>query len=150
MQDLRDTLAKNCFIEALNDAELKMLLCQKEPESLEDAVRVALKYEAFSHSRCKRLTSAKSSVRMQHESNDENMIRRDDIREIIAALAEIKQSNRPQFTQNQSNKEGRRCYNCNDNTPMKRNCHFNVFSNSRNNHICPPLLGNSTRIRVVK
>ncbi|MCG8046215.1 MAG: hypothetical protein JAY66_11110, partial [Candidatus Thiodiazotropha taylori] len=67
VQDLRDTLAKDCFVEALNDAELEMFVCQKEPETLEEAVRVALKYEAFSHSRRKRLMTSKSSVRMQHE-----------------------------------------------------------------------------------
>ena len=45
--DLRDTLAKDCFIEALNDAEMELFVCHKEPETMEDAVRIALKYEAF-------------------------------------------------------------------------------------------------------
>ena len=57
VQGLRDTLAKDCFIESLNDVELEMFVCQKEPDTLDDAVRVALKYEAFSQIRRKRLSS---------------------------------------------------------------------------------------------
>lgn len=65
--DLRDNLSTDCFIEALNDADMELFICQKEPERLEDAVRIALKYEAFSQSRRKRLTPAKTGIRMQFE-----------------------------------------------------------------------------------
>ena len=34
--DLRDCLSKDSFIEALNDAEMELFICQKEPERLED------------------------------------------------------------------------------------------------------------------
>ena len=40
--DLRDTLSKDSFIEALNDAEMKLFICQKEPSTIDDAVRLGL------------------------------------------------------------------------------------------------------------
>ncbi|MCG8034213.1 MAG: hypothetical protein JAZ03_18850, partial [Candidatus Thiodiazotropha taylori] len=145
VQDLRDTLAKDCFVEALNDAELEMFVCQKEPETLEEAVRVALKYEAFSHSRCKRLMTSKSSVRMQHESSDVESVSGGDIREIKAALSEIKQANKSQINPDQNVRDTRRCFICNENTHLRRNCPFNPYNNTRNNsnnYGPPSLLGN--------
>ena len=67
--DLRDTLSKDCFIEALNDADMELFICQKEPGTLDDAVRITLKYEAFSQGRKKRTASAKAGVRMQFEDD---------------------------------------------------------------------------------
>ena len=95
-QGLRDTLAKDCFIESLNDVELELFVCQKEPDTLDDAVRVALKFEAFFQSRRKRHTAPKSGVRMQHGSYDECDVTSNDIREIKAALTEIQQKSAQQ------------------------------------------------------
>ena len=67
--DLRDTLSKDSFIEALNDAEMELFICQKESQTIDDAVRLALKYEAFTQGRRKRLSSAKTGVRMQYEDD---------------------------------------------------------------------------------
>lgn len=72
--DLRDTLSKDSFIEALNDAEMELFICQKEPQTIDDAVRLALKYEAFTQGRRKRLSSAKTGVRMQYEDDFQDMI----------------------------------------------------------------------------
>ena len=51
--DLRDTLSKDSFIEALNDVEMELFICQKEPVTIDDAVRLVLKYEAFTQGRHK-------------------------------------------------------------------------------------------------
>ena len=52
--DIRDSLTKDCFTEALNEADMGLFICQKEPETLDDAFRIAFKYEAFSQGRRKR------------------------------------------------------------------------------------------------
>ena len=90
--DLRDTLSKDSFIEALNDAEMELFVCQKEPQTIDDAVRLALKYEAFTQGRRKRLSSAKTSVRMQYEDDFQDMISRNDIAEIKNDNRELKTS----------------------------------------------------------
>ena len=91
--DLRYTLAKDSFIEALNDAEMELFICQKEPATIDDAVRLALKYEAFTQGRRKRLSSNKAVIRKQCEKDTHSTISRieieeikNDIRELITAL----------------------------------------------------------------
>ena len=120
--DLRDTLAKDCFIEALNDAEMELFVCQKEPETMEDAVRIALKYEAFSQGRRKRLMSTKTGVRMQHEEACENLPYSDDLRQIQADLKEIKLSNKAHTNTNQGNRYQRKCWSCGETTHLQRSC----------------------------
>ena len=122
VQDLRDTLAKDCFIEALNDVEMEMFICQKEPDTMEDAIRVALKYEAFSQGRRKRLMSNKTGIRMQHESSSTNTFLNDDIREIKEDLKDLKTANKPQPGGGWTPQDGRKCYICGDNTHLQRSC----------------------------
>ena len=77
--DLRDTLSKDSFIEALNDAEMELFICQKEPSTIDDAVRLALKYEALTQGRRKRPASAKSGVRMQFEEDLPSLLSQNEI-----------------------------------------------------------------------
>ena len=107
--DLRDTLSKYSFIEALNDAEMELFVCQKnhgplmwrsdlpenmpkEPSTIDDAVRLALKYEAFTQGRRKRLVSAKSGVRMQFEEDLPSLFSQNEIEEIRNDIRELKTS----------------------------------------------------------
>ena len=110
VQDLRDTLAKDCFIKALNDVEMEMFICQKEPDTMEDAIRVALKYEAFSQGRNKKLTSNKTGILMQHESSSTNTFLSDDIREIKEDLKDLKTANKPHLGRGRTPQDGRKCY----------------------------------------
>ena len=87
--DIRDTLSKDCFIETLNDADMELFICQKEPETLDDAVRIALKYEAFSQGRRKRIAIAKTGVRMQFEDNPTDLTLREELREIKSELRDM-------------------------------------------------------------
>ena len=80
--DLRDTLSKDSFIEALNDAEMGLFIYQKEPATIDDAVRLALKYEAFTQGRRKRLSSNKAVIRMQYEEDTQSTTLRNEIEEI--------------------------------------------------------------------
>ena len=117
VQGLRDTLAKDCFIESLNDVELEMFVCQKEPDILDDAVRVALKRDSY----------------------DESDVTSNDIREIKAALTEI-QHKSAQQAKNGQNRNERRCKSCNENTHLQRCC---PYPKMRNRNYPPPLLGSN-------
>ena len=88
--DLRDCLSKDCYIEALNDAEMELFICQKEPERLEDAVCITLEYEAFTQGRRKRLLSAKTGIRMRRDEVSQETIMQNQLRVISASLRELK------------------------------------------------------------
>lgn len=132
--DLRDTLSKDCFIEALNDADMELFICQKEPETLDDAVRIALKYEAFSQGRKKRTMSAKAGVRMQFEADSPDVTLRDELREIKSELREMKTGKH----NTQIGSEGRhmpvqnnrKCFICGDDRHIMRFCPFRDQSNN--------------------
>ena len=72
--DLRDTLSKDSFIEALNKAEMDLFIYQKERATIDDAVRLALKYESFTQCRRKQLSSNKAGIRMQFEEDTHHAI----------------------------------------------------------------------------
>ena len=143
--DLRDTLSKDCFIEALNDAEMELFICQKEPETLDDAVRIALKYEAFSQGRKKRTSSAKASVRMQFEDNPLDLTLRDELREIKSELREMKTEKRNTQTVSENRRgsmqNNRQCYICGDERHIMRFC---PFKDQSNNYARAPALSNGT------
>lgn len=124
--NLRDTLSKDCFIEALNDPELELFVCQKEPERLDDAVRIALKYEAFAQSRRKRLMSTKTGIRMQTEDSSYDRISRNEFQEMKAELRELKTSTQAHAGQERRNLYNRGCFNCGDLSHKKINCPHNA------------------------
>ena len=47
LSSLREGIAKDAFIEALSDRELELVVLQHHPKSLQEAVQVALEYDAF-------------------------------------------------------------------------------------------------------
>ena len=59
---------KDCFIDALNSAELEWSVRQSKPLSLDDALRLALEYEAFEQGRQRR-QGVGTVVRSQTESS---------------------------------------------------------------------------------
>lgn len=123
--DLRDTLSKDSFIEALNDAEMELFICQKEPATIDDAVRLALKYEAFTQGRRKRLSSARNGVRMQYADESQSIISRNDIEEIRSDIRELKTSSNgpPNKGKPAQNNRGA-CFNCGQMDHIIRSCPF--------------------------
>ena len=65
---IKDVFAKDCFIDALNSAELEWSVRQSKPLSLDDALRLALEYEAFEQGRQRR-QGVGTVVRSQTESS---------------------------------------------------------------------------------
>ena len=51
---LRESIAKDAFIEALSDRELELVAFQHHPKSLQEAVQVELEYDTFRTTRQKR------------------------------------------------------------------------------------------------
>ena len=49
--EVREQLSKDCFIDALNDHDLEWAVLQGKPCSVEDALKLALEYEAFQKGR---------------------------------------------------------------------------------------------------
>ena len=70
--DLRELLSKYCFIDALNDADMEMFIPLKEPETLKDTVRAALKYEAVVQSRPIKLRTSSPDVHVRQISTNFN------------------------------------------------------------------------------
>ena len=61
---------------------MELFVCQKEPATIDDAVRLAVKYEAFTQGGRKRLSLNKAGIRMQYEEDTHSVISRNDIEEI--------------------------------------------------------------------
>ena len=53
-RDLRDRLAMDSFVDSLGDAELEWSVYHAEPQSIDDAVKAAVKFEAFQKGRQRR------------------------------------------------------------------------------------------------
>ena len=143
--DLRDTLSKDCFIEALNDADMELFICQKEPETLDDAVRMALKFEAFSQGRRKRLSAAKTGVRMQYEDDTPNLMHRNEAQEIRNDIRELKTSVKAQPDHGNPVKNNKgACFNCGETSHFVRSCPY-IESESN----LPPSDNNNRRQKYI-
>ena len=66
---LREGIAKDAFIEALSDRELELVVFQRHPKSLQEAVQVALEYDAFRTTRQKRTLGSVREVLSKDESD---------------------------------------------------------------------------------
>ena len=71
--EIRENMAKDSFLNALNDRDLELSVFQSQPKSLQDALRIALEIEAFHRSREKRvpLRSVKQESESSLVQNDE-------------------------------------------------------------------------------
>lgn len=49
--EVREQLSKDCFVDSLNEHDLEWSVLQGKPKSIEDALRLALEYEAFQKGR---------------------------------------------------------------------------------------------------
>jgi hypothetical protein len=54
--EVRGSLEYRCFRDALNDHEMEWTVCQSSSECIEEALNLALKYEAFQMSRHRKST----------------------------------------------------------------------------------------------
>ncbi|VDI25446.1 Hypothetical predicted protein [Mytilus galloprovincialis] len=66
--ELRDTLAKEQFIDALVDSEMRLRIKQSRPKGLNDAIRLAVELEAYNTAESKTLNSM---GHLRHTTSDE-------------------------------------------------------------------------------
>ncbi|VDI63801.1 Hypothetical predicted protein [Mytilus galloprovincialis] len=66
--ELRDTLAKEQFIDALVDSEMRLRIKQSRPKGLNDAIRLAVELEAYNTAESKTLNSI---GHLRHTTGDE-------------------------------------------------------------------------------
>jgi hypothetical protein len=52
--EVREQLARDCFVDSLNEAELEWAIFQGKAKNIDDAVQIALEYEAFQNGRRRR------------------------------------------------------------------------------------------------
>ena len=110
---------------------MEPFICQKEPVTIDDAVRLALKYEAFTQGRRKRLSSAKSGVRMQYEEDFPN-ISQNDIEEIKNDIWELKTSSNGQTHKGKPAQNNRgACFGCGQMDHMIRACRDTAGTSQR-------------------
>lgn len=67
VSETTETLARDAFIDSLNESEMEWAVHQGKPCTLDDALRLALEYEAFQIGRSRRLGTKR--VRIQRDSS---------------------------------------------------------------------------------
>lgn len=71
--EVREQLSKDCFMDSLNDHDLEWSVLQGRPKSVEDALKLALEYEAFQKGRRGRQGDLRPfRVQDQVSSNENN------------------------------------------------------------------------------
>ena len=85
--DIRETLAKDCFLDALNDKEIELAVFQSQARGLHEALRVAVEFEAFRGSRLKKPTTSNFREQITEETKESIIIRKlDDLSERVKNL----------------------------------------------------------------
>ena len=139
--DVRETLAKEQFIDALVDADMRLRIKQARPQTLNDAIRLAVELEAFIKSDTKRvekmshLRVVKSNALPDRSSfNNDELVRT--LRELQSSVKELQSDvkqlkNTPQSRNIEAPRKQRdtpktiKCYNCHKEGHISRQCPSN-------------------------
>ena len=111
---IRETIARDCFIDALNDAELEWSVYREKPASLTDALTTALEHEAFKTGRLKRTAGANQVVRAQQEITPKKQESEADrvLERLVAFLENREKSPKPARDRKDSPKGKGACFYC--------------------------------------
>ena len=115
--DIRNQLAKDCFIRALNEPKIQLSIFQREPKTIDDCIRFGVEYEAFTLEQ-KRLNTPKQGLRMINETDQlEN--------EYVAHLSKLNDHIEKLTSDSKNNNKSDNlitCYYCSRKGHMKRDC----------------------------
>ena len=103
--DLMDQIARDCFIDSLNEHELEWFVYQGKPKTVDEAMQLSLEYEAFQAGR-KRVAV--------HQKNDQTS-ETPDIDKILNRLENLESK----FEATQSNNT---CFRCRGRGHKSKNC----------------------------
>lgn len=109
--EVREQLARDCFVDALNDAEMEWAIFQAKTKTIEGAIQAALEYEAFQSGRRKHTRSVRAIS--DHADFDSLYNQIDDV---SGRLAKI-EYNKPNAT-----KKIVTCFGCGVEGHVKSNC----------------------------
>jgi hypothetical protein len=113
--EVREHLARDCFIDSLNNSEMEWAVFQGKPASVDEAMRLAVEFEAFQTGRKRRL-DGKADVRMQQEIAEPHEAE-DNWNSVVDRLAKL-ELELPHRTLNQSTysrpASKKVCYYCGD------------------------------------
>ena len=90
--DLRDQIARDCFIDSLNEQELQWFVYQGKPKTVDEAMQLSLKYEAFQAGR-KRVVSVRQCTKNDQTSETSNIDKILNRHENLESKFEATQSN---------------------------------------------------------
>ena len=117
--DIRDQLAKDCFVRAVNDSRIQLSIFQREPKTIDDCVRFGIEFEAFTVDQ-KRSQNFKPGIRMQYETETETDSQlMGHISKISQQLDNISNGNKLNTFSSRSDKS---CFYCGIKGHFKRNC----------------------------
>ena len=130
--EIRDQLAKDCFIRAINDPKIQLSIFQREPKTIDDCVRFGLEYEAFTIDQ-KRLNNPKQGLRMLCETDDSDS----DDQDLLSRIAKMSQQiENLTNTQTQGDKKGYVCFYCGITGHFKKDCR--KFARDKRNNCVKP------------
>jgi hypothetical protein len=112
--ELREQLGRDCFADSLNDAEMEWTVFSGKPNTVDDALRTALEYEAFQKGR---RTGGRQGIRMQRASDTKTP----EMENINQRLTKIETADVPKPAP-QSDKTGQN--QGNRNRPRSGKCHY--------------------------
>ena len=131
--EVRETLAKEQFIDALIDVDMRLRIKQARPVNLNDAVRHAVELEAFNKAEIKK-TEGKGYLRVASETFDSNSNISETLKSMQKTLTNLQNEvkslksstpARPEYRNNSKQNLGSsdyKCYVCGKSGHMKRNC----------------------------
>ncbi|CAC5360973.1 unnamed protein product [Mytilus coruscus] len=153
--ELRDQLALDCFIDSLGDAEMQWSVHQNGPKSVDHAVSVALKYEAFYASRKKQ--GMPRPVRAQSEIEAEQNETAVAVRKVEQTLEKLTQLVGA-ANKNNGQDNYNKCHYCGGQGHFRKNCNkrmkdlennvrqYQLNQNTNRNAESYNLSGNQTRL----
>lgn len=109
--DVRERLARDCFIDSLNDQEIEWAVHQGRPRFVDHTVNLALEFEAFQNIRKQRMYQKQAGVRMQQMSQNTNMSSAFLIRH-ISQNSRIFPNDRNKIKFNNQSKNNGKCHYC--------------------------------------
>ncbi|KAK3743507.1 hypothetical protein QZH41_004888 [Actinostola sp. cb2023] len=140
--DLRDILARDYFLDAITETDMRWKIRQARPKSLNEALGVAVELEAFMSAEKQRQRSARAAqVTTNSAENDKTKKTNDGLREEIEELKRLVQG-LCSVQQNHQRFRGDGCWACGDKNHLRRDCPKRAQTTKQ--QVNSPLSGNDS------
>ena len=133
---MRDVIAKDVFLEALNNKEMELVVFQSQIGSLQQALGVAVEYEAFQLSRQRRVPNyiRECVTETELSENHDNLaLRLGQLEENMDKILKITTDETK--VSEKTPKAGKKCFSCGEEGHFKANCP-NARQSSKQCYLC--------------